>query len=295
MNSLQCMRPAEFPHLTSLSLSNVNFDNDSLLFLAPQLEHLSLAFMYNDEIDISTVDEKSKCFTKLKTLKLWYIDIDVNKILSKCCNTLEYLELEILSGLKLTELEFSHLEHLIVQFSIEYDRESLKNILAKCCGSLKTLKLTFMEIEEMGFCTLLEQTMNITALELEFESEVEDGIDIFLNKCPLLQRLTIHGYHREVKGIILKDLTILNLDMCGAKCMTSILIQSANYSLKTVELKQRSEVIMECEFPVISKLDKILVHKYYNETEHMHKQGIDNIAKLFPSDAEVRFIYSNNS
>ena len=54
-------------------------------------------------------------------------------------------------------------------------------------------------------------------------------------------------------------------------------------------------MLKECEFPVISKLDKILVHKHYKETENMYKQEINNVVKLFPSDAEVRFIYSNNS
>ena len=66
MNSLEYMRPAEFPHLTSLDLEDVEFDNDSLLFLAPQLEHLSLVHV-NDEFDVSSVDEE--CFTKLKALK----------------------------------------------------------------------------------------------------------------------------------------------------------------------------------------------------------------------------------
>ena len=290
MNSLQYMRPDEFPHLTSLDLELVEFDNDSLLLLAPQLEHLGLDEMYNFEFDISSVDDESKCFTKLKTLKLLNTVIDVNKVLSKCSNTLEYLELDSVSGLELTELEFSHLEHLIIQFCIEYDGESLKNILAKCCVSLKTLKLTFMEIEEMGFCTLLEQSMNITALELEFESEAEVDIEIFLNKCPLVQKLTICGYHSKVNGIILKDLTTLKLDKCGARCMTSILKQSAKYSLKTVELEQRSEVLMECQFPVISSLDKILVKDSAQGRGIRKKRVLKKIKKLFPINVEVRLI-----
>ena len=293
MNFLQCIRPAEFPHLTSLDLIEVEFDNDSLLLLAPQLEHLCLAFMHNDEFDISSVDEKSTCFTKLKTLKLRSTNIDVKTILSKCSNKLEYLESDSLSGLELTELEFSHLEHLIIRFFIEYDGESIKNILSKCCVSLKTLKLSFMEIEEIGFCTLLEQTMKITTLELEFESVFEVGIDIFLNKCPLVQRLTIYGYHMEVNGIILKDLTTLKLNRCGPKFITSILKQSAKYSLKTVEIKLSSEVIMMsiCQISVISTLDKILVHDWAQEKGVKKKPAFDKIMKLFPSNVEVRLIH----
>ena len=290
MNSLQCMRAAEYPHLTSLDLIEVEFDNDSLLLLAPQLEHLRLAFMDNDEFDISSVDEKSKCFTKLKTLKLRSTNIDVKTILSKCCNTLEYLELDSLSSLDLTELEFSHLEHLILHFVIEYDRESLKNILSKCCVSLKTLKISFMDVEEIGFCTLLEQTMKITTLELDFDSELEDGIDKFFNKCPLVQNLTLNGCGMEVNRIILKDLTTLKLNRCGAKCITSMLKHFAKYSLKTLELKLSSKVIMECQIPVISTLDKILVHDWAQEKGIKKKPGLDKIMKMFPSNVEVRLI-----
>ena len=166
----------------------------------------------------------------------------------------------------------------------------LRSLLSKCSGSLKTLKLIFIDIEEIGFCTLLEQTMKITTLELEFRSKVEDGIDIFFNKCRLLQRLTLQGYHREVKGIVLNDLTTLELDQCGAKCITSLLKQSAKYSFKTVELKLRSKVIMECQFPVISTLDKILVHDWAQEKGVKKKPLLDKIMKLFPSNVEVRLI-----
>ena len=194
-----------------------------------------------------------------------------------------------LSGLELLEHELSHLEHLIIYSFREYDRESLKNILSKCCVSLKTLKISY--VEEGSFFTLLKQTMNITALELNFESEVEDDIDIFLNKCPLLQRLTIYGYDREVNGINLKNLTTLELDCCGPKFITSLLKQSAKYSLKTVELKLSSKVIMECQFPVISTLDKILVHDWAQEKGVKKKPAFDKIMKLFLSNVEVRLIH----
>jgi hypothetical protein len=293
MNSLKCMKPAEFPHFTTLDLESVRLDDDSLLLLAPQLEHLSLVYMYNDkshEFDISTVDEKSKCFTKLQTLKLCYIKIDVRKILSKCCNSLKCLELDSISDLELTELEYSHLEHLNILFCNEYDEESLKHLLSKCCSSLKTLKLSIMERDYIALCTLLEQTMNITTLELELDSQFHNGIDIFLNKCPLVQKLTICGYHWEVNGIILKDLTTLKLelDQFGSRFINGILKQSVNFSLKTVELKLGSEVIMKCQFPVISTLDKILVHDWAQEKGVKKKPTFDKIMKLFPSNVEVR-------
>ena len=241
----------------------------------------------DNEFDISTVDEKSKCFTKLKTLKLRGIEIDVRNILSKCCNRLEYLELNSLSGLELLEVELFNLEHLFIELFIEFEEESLRNLLSKCSGSLKTLNLSFIDINDMTLSTLLGQTMKITAFELESEYELEDGIDIFLNKCPLLQSLTLHEYHMEIKGVILNDLTTLELDQCGAKCINSILKQSAKHFLNTVELKLSSKVIMEYQFPLISTLDKILVHHCDQVKGIKNKPVLEKIIKLFPSDVQV--------
>ena len=88
LNNLN-INPVRFSHLTSLDHQFVSFSSSSLLIVAPQLEQLKLTHMKNSLFDISTVDEDSKCFTKLKTLELINIDIDVKKILDKCCNTLK--------------------------------------------------------------------------------------------------------------------------------------------------------------------------------------------------------------
>ena len=145
-----------------------------------------------------------------------------------------------------------------------------------------------MERDYIALCTLLEQTMNITTLELELDSEFHNGIDIFLNKCPLVQKLTICGYHWKVNGIILKDLITLKLDEFGARFITSMLKQSAKHFLKTVELKLSSDVIMDCQFPVISTLDKILVHHWAQEKGVKKKPLLDKIMKLFPSNVKVK-------
>ena len=171
--------------------------------------------------------------------------------------------------------------------------EPLRNLLFKCSESLKTLKLSVNSVN-IDISHLLEKALNITYLEVYIlNSRKKSNIEDFLNKCPLLQKLTLCAYNKEINGIVLKDLKYLKLENCGAKCMTSLLKQSSEFSLKTVHIKQKSDVLMDCEFPVISKLDKILVHNY--DTEDMHKHGIYKVVKLFPSDAEVRLISLNNS
>ena len=292
MNSLQCMRPAEFPHLTSLELESVRLDNDSLLLLAPQLEHLSLACLNNQMFDISTVDEQSKCFTNLKTLKLFSIEIDVKKILSKCCHSLKYLDLDSLSGLDLLEQELYHLKHAIIYLRAGFYLESLRNLLFKCSRSLETLKLTLRDYDNIGLCKLLDQPLKITTLEImQLNTRLEEkDFVIFLNKCPLVQKLTLTGFNIEMTGIVLKDLKYLRLQGCGAKCMASVLEQASKYSLKTVDVRHGSKPIIECEFPVISKLDKLhvhLKHRWNQDTEDDQNQALDNVIKLFPSNIQV--------
>jgi hypothetical protein len=286
--------PVRFSHLTSLDLAYVSFSASSLLMVAPQLEQLKLNSTRNS-FDISTVDEESRCFTKLKTLELVKIDIDVKKILDKCCNSLKYFECircRSIENLRYLENGLSSLQYLNIILRVNDSEEALRNLLFKCSASLKTLKL-IVKIE-IDMSHLLEQVLNITSLEVINQNPKEQSnIEEFLNKCPFLQKLTLDGYNKKMNRIVLKDLRYLRLDFCGFKCMTSVLEQVSESSLKTVDILQRSDVLMKCEFPVISKLDKILVHNY--GTEDMYKQGIDKVVKLFPSDAEVRFISSNNS
>ena len=286
--------PVRFSHLTSLDLQFVSFSSSSLLIVAPQLKELKLNSIGNS-FDISTVDVDSKCFTKLETLKLFNIDIDVKKILDKCCNTLKYfgcIHCRLIDNL---ENSLSSLQYLDIIVNPKDLEEPYRNILFKCSGSLKTLKLNVNSVN-IDISHLLEKALNITYLVVQIRnSRKKSNIEDFLNKCPLLQKLTLCGYKKEMNGIVLKDLKYLELNSCSSKCMTSLLKQSSEFSLGTVRIIPRSDVLIKCEFPVISKLDKILVHKYYNETEDMHKQGIDNVVKLFPSGVEVRFLSSNKS
>jgi hypothetical protein len=269
------------------------------LLVAPQLEQLKLTSTRNS-FDISTVDEESRCFTKLKTLELFNIDIDVKKILDKCCNSLKYFEFvpyRSIDNLRYLENSLSSLQYLDIVLKFNDSEEALRNLLFKCSGSLKTLKL-FVCSNKIVMSHLLEQALNITSLYIYFSmnKREQSNIEGFLNKCPLLQKLTLGRCNKEINQIVLKDLRYLRLDICGSKCMTSVLEQVSGFSLRTVHIKQRFYVLMECEFPVISKLDKILVHRFnYNETEYMLKQEIDNVLKLFPSGVEVRFISSNKS
>ena len=297
MNNLNS-NPVRFSHLTSLDVAYVSFSASSLLLVAPQLEQLKLARMKNPLLDISTVDENSKCFTKLKTLKLINIDIDVKMILDKCCNSLKYFEFvpyRSIDNLRYLENGLSSFQYLDIVFKFNDSEEALRNLLFKCSASLKTLKL-FVCSNKIVMSHLLEQALNITSLDINFNMNIREqsNIEGFLNKCPLLQKLTLDGHNKEMNRIVVKDLNYLRLQGCGSKCITSVLEQVSEGSLKTVDILGRSYVLMECEFPVISKLDKILVHKYYDETEDKHKQVLDKVVKLFPGDAEVRFISSNN-
>ena len=267
MTNVKCMKPAEFPHLTSLDLEAVDFDNDSLLMLAPQLESLRLVKIWK-RFDISSIDEESKSFTKLKILKIEYVQIDVKKILTKCCNSLKYLVLE--SGkwdldefrfdsgiwhLEDLEKELPNLINLYVRVNKNLPVESVRHLLTKCSVSLRTL--SFHSDVTIDLSTLLKQTMKITTLEANFRSV--DGLEILLSKCPLVQKLSIKNYYQEVKELVLKDLTYLELFWCGSQFMTSFLNQANKSSLNTVHIRQESEVLNECKIPVISKMDKLVV------------------------------------
>ena len=70
--------------------------------------------------------------------------------------------------------------------------------------SEQILKLCFdYKTDQTDYSVLLEQTLKITTLEMESD---EGDIEKFLNKCPLIQNLTLNGHKKEVGRIILKDL-----------------------------------------------------------------------------------------
>lgn len=291
--------PSHFLILTSLDLQSVEFDKDSLLILAPQLETLRLAYLRNSEIDISSVDEDSQCFSRLKTLIVWNMEIDVKKILSKCCNKLKHLELinvRLSDSLDNLEYELSSLIYLYFAMNSEDTVHSIRNLLSKCCRSLRTLKLS-LHRNCTDMSTLLEQTTKIKELEISMTS-IKNIAD-FLGKCPLVQKLSFHDvdFHKKVKVFVLRDLINLELYDCNAKFMSKILKHSSKHSLRTVVINVywTPEEVFECKFPEISMLDRVVVHLHYVDVyedddenyEGIQKQALDKVIKLFPRGVEV--------
>ena len=285
--------PSGFSNLTSLELESVIFDQNSLLILAPNLEYLRLSGITSCEVfDFSSVDEESKCFTKLRTFiaERNYMEIDIKKILSKCCYTLKLLKLSPLKlshGLEDLTQEFSLLNQLTITTCDHLSNAPLRNLLSKCSGSLKTLDLTSFS-DNLDFSTILVQTMNITTLEI-FQGK---GIELFLNKCPLIQKLYLDVCEEEFSEIKLIDLTNLELVSCGTKTMESVFNQTFKCSLKTVNITNGAQEILQCNFPVILNLDKVLVDVHYQcwSSEDLKKKALDNVVKLFPDDSKVGLI-----
>jgi hypothetical protein len=290
--------PFKFSNLTTLDLDSVfigqdDFGNNSVLFginsllvLAPKLENLRLAdngwahdFEYVEEwfeFDISSVDEDSKCFTKLKTLSLKNIKTDLSKILSKCSKTLKSLDLNEFFNLENLEEELSCLDNLSIFVRSNTSTNPLRNLLSKCSKSLKTLK--FIDGSEcFDFSSLLEQTLKITTLELTLTTV--DGLTLFINKCPFIQNFFLIGSNEEVNSLCLKDLRKLVIDCCFFKCTNSVLKQASKSSVKALHLVDFYD-IKDLEFPVIPELDAIWLKDCCNF-------GMEEVSKLFPQNAEV--------
>ena len=221
--------PSKFSNLTSLDLESVFIGDDALLVLAPKLVNLRLAknsmdydfeYEYDMEYDISSVDEDSQCFTKIKTLSLQNHKIDLSKILSKCSKTLKSLDLNRYYNLENLDEELSCLDNLSIT-RFKNHENPVKNLLSKVSESLKTLKLVSVSFD-FDLSSLLEKTLKITTLKittLELESEAVVGLALFLNKCPLVQNLTLigfDGFREEENNLVLKDLRKLTMieDCC---------------------------------------------------------------------------------
>ena len=287
LNNLE-RKPAAFLNVTSLDLENVTFSVEALLVLAPQLENLRMVNTYNykQSFDISSVDKDSKAFSKLKNLNLENIQIDLTKILTNCCNTLESLDLEDLGGIILSddlEEELSSLTYLSLNIDFN-DYVGLSKLLSKCSGSLRTLKLKINNSGSfaMDFSKLLKQTLNITTLEIESFADGEN-IEKFVNECPLVQNLFLSYYRakEELNKVFLKDLINLEFYDCNDKCMNGFL-KYASTSLKTLHFKYCStRELQDLDIPVIPKLDTVS-HSPGNIV-----QGL--LSKLFPTNVQVIF------
>ena len=235
--------PSKFSNLTSLDLESVSIEINALLVLAPKLENLRLAdndMDYDMEYDISSVDEDSQCFTKLKTLSLQNINIDLNKILSKCCNTLESLNLNYdMMYLPLVNLdkELSSLNDLSITVRYNDSANPIRNLISKCSRSLRMLKF-FDFSKGFDLSLILEETLNITTLEVESNSV--DGSTLFLNKCPLVQNLTLVGFdefREEVNHLVLKDLRKLTMKYCFSKGINNVLREASKSSVKSIHIE----------------------------------------------------------
>ena len=280
LNNLE-RKPAAFLNVTSLDLENVTFSVEALLVLAPQLENLRLVNI-KKELDISSVDKDSKAFSKLKNLKLENIQIDLTKILTNCCKTLESFELNDVNLSDDLEEELSSLTYLSLTHYIEYDGSELclGNLLSKCSRSLRTLRLEI--IGKVDFSKLLKQPMNITTLKIR---NVNGGqnFEKFLNKCPLIQNLFLGDYRakEELNKVVLKDLTNLDFTSCNAKCINGFL-KYASSSLKTLHFNSYYALeLQDLEIPVIPKLDTFS-HLLGNKDQ-------DLVSKLFPTNVQVIF------
>ena len=273
--------PSKFSNLTSLDLESVFIGNYALLVLAPKLENLRLAensLHYDMEYDISSVDEDSQCFTKLKTLSLQKIKIDLNKILSKCSKTLKSLDLNKYCNVVSLDEELSCLNNLSITDHRYHNSEMpVKNLLSKASRSLKTLKLVNQR-ESFDFSSLLEETLKITTLEVKSKSV--DGLSLFLNKCPLVQNLTLFGFREELNSLlVLKDLRKLTMKYCFSECSNSMLTQASKSSVKSIHLED-IDLLDLLEFPVIPELDTIWI-------EDCIDNGIAQVSKLFPQNVKV--------
>jgi hypothetical protein len=274
--------PSDFKQLTSLDLHNVDFKNNSLLILAPQLEYLRLSNMKNPEFDISSVDENSKCFTKLKTLKLLDGKINVIKILTQCSKTLEYLEFrnygDRILDTYLEEIrnDFPSLKYLYITLTYFECVNLARVLLSKCHKNLRTLNLN-ARFTEIDLSNLFEQPMNITTLEVDMD---RGNFGNLLNKCPKVQNLVINGYDKEIKEFVLKDLNNLGLVRCRPQCTASVLKQASKSSLKTLYFFYQNS---GCEFPVIPELEVVRIGVGLDSLEY------NEVFKLFPQEAKVIF------
>ena len=236
-----------------------------------------------------SVDKDSDCFIELKTLKIeGNIEIDLTKVLTKCCKTLVHLELNPNVD-DCYRLELQHqlqsLNYLSISFSCRFDETNVKNLLSKCSGSLRTLKLVlYYKTDKTDYSVLLEQTLKITTLEIESD---EGDIEKFLNKCPLIQNLTLNGHKKEVGRIILKDLRKLEFVDCSAGCVTSLLKTVSNSPLKSLHFSYSG---LSGDMPVIPELDSVWLNHAFSYRRNDIETAVDQLAKLFPKNVQVNLI-----
>ena len=287
MSSLTNMKPAEFPYLTSLDLNDLQFDNNSLLLLAPQLEHLRLSHC-TPGFDLSSVSEEDECFSRLRTLYVFHCNIDLKKILAKSCKTLKALGLKT-SYTTRNIVDFNHeftsLEYLRIILSCKIEERMVRNLLTKASKTLRTLVLTMGSSEEIETSTLLQQPMKITSLKV---AQVNTSLSQFLKSCPLVQDLTLHCCTGELEGTVLKDLQNLFFHDCNVSYISIVLKLASKSQLRTLQIVDPDDELENCDFPLIPELDRVCIE--YDATQ---TQELDHVLSLFPENVEVLFYKIN--
>ena len=225
------MKPAKFPNLIYLELAFCSFDNDSLLLLSAQLQTI-IFHNVTTEFDISSVsdDKDDKRFTKIKKLKFHDCMIDMNKMLTKCCYTLKYLELGYKQQPFVNLEDFRHnltaiqSVNVTVKSKSQNLEQSLRALISRS-RKLRNLDLQLLSNAPFDFSSLLEQSIDITTLNVY---SGRNNVQEFLNKCPKLQKLTLRSYMKTINRLDLNDLLYLKLDHCSNKCLNSILKQETS-------------------------------------------------------------------
>ena len=302
-NLLKDIEPAKFANVTSLFLEFCEIDNQCLLLLAPQLESLYLDQICT-EFDLSNVTTTSEdeSFTRLKSLTLKVVYIDVLKIVEKCSTTLQFLELEFDQHMMKQNtvwslINFQDLEHdlrslksLNVFVDMVEELPGVQNLLSKACRSLVKLDMGFSNLLQLvDLSTLVEheQSLIIKSLDLKLYSNV-NNVNKFLKKCPLTQNLTLEGYEKRIKKVELNNLSTLTLSNCGIKCTRSMLKLVAKTKLRNLHLFAAYDLQMP-DLHVISSLDKVSITFGFL----LNSEEVDKLTRLFPREEKVLFQQKN--
>ena len=291
---LEFIRPVEFPNLISLELMCGSFDSQTFAKLAPQLEYLTL-----HGVNLSPNDF-SENFTNLKHLCFKNCYYSISNILMKCGSSLEHLEFEYLYNdfsdfMGLTD-QLKSLKRLEIELHEELEfggyGQQIRTLLSKVSGTLTNLSINFNTY--VDFSRLLLNKMVINTLKLEVRSgERYINIANFMNDCPLIQKLVLCNYEKEIEKLELRNLTDLTLSGCNYICMSSVLKQMSNLRTLNLERKDTNRVGCDCVCPLGQFADcdsGLNVHMdtvWSSDTLHL-----DKIAKnMLPPNTQVKYYY----
>lgn len=289
---LEFIRPVEFPNLISLELMCGSFDSQTFAKLAPQLEYLTL-----NGVSLSPNDF-SENFTNIKYLCFKDSYYSISNILMKCGSSLEHLQFEYLYNhisdfMGLTD-QLKSLKRLEIELhgELEFGEyvQQIRTLLSKVSGTLTNLSINFHT--DVDFSRLLLNKMVINTLKLEVRSsEIYTNIANFLNDCPLIQKLVLCNYEKEIEKLELRNLTDLTLSGCNYICMLSVLKQMSTLRTLNIEREETNREGCDCVCPLgqfpdwDSGLNVHLDTVWSSDTLHL-----DKIAKnMLPPNTQVKF------